>query len=61
LADEPTANVDVKNQKNILDLICSACTENRVALLMVTHSLDVAGHFSRVERLGAFNRAGAAP
>jgi putative ABC transport system ATP-binding protein len=60
LADEPTANVDVKNQRTILDLICNACTENKVSLLMVTHSLEIAGHFSRVARLGDFNRAGAA-
>jgi len=60
LADEPTANVDVKNQRTILDLICQACTENKVSLLMVTHSLEVAGRFSRVQKLGDFNRAGAA-
>ena len=60
LADEPTANVDVKNQRTILDLICQACTENKVSLLMVTHSLEVAGHFARVAKLGDFNRAGRA-
>ncbi len=60
LADEPTANVDVKNQAIILDLICGACRENNVSLLMVTHSLEVAGRFSRVEKLGDFNRAGTA-
>src|SRR5580704_11540807 len=36
LADEPTANVDVKNQDLILDLIREACAESKVALLMVT-------------------------
>ncbi len=61
LADEPTANVDVKNQKTILDLICGACRENNVSLMMVTHSLEVAGRFSRVEKLGDFNRPGEAP
>jgi len=60
LADEPTANVDVKNQHTILDLICDACRENNVSLMMVTHSLEVAARFSRVERLSDFNRAGAA-
>lgn len=60
LADEPTANVDVKNQTTILDLICTACRDNNVSLLMVTHSLEVAGRFSRVEKLGDFNRAGTA-
>ncbi len=61
LADEPTANVDVKNQQTILDLICGACRENNVSLLMVTHSLEVAGRFCRVEKLQDFNRPEAAP
>ena len=58
LADEPTANVDVKNQHTVLELICGACREHNVSLLMVTHSLEVAGRFSRVEKLEDFNRAG---
>jgi putative ABC transport system ATP-binding protein len=58
LADEPTANVDVKNQDLILDLIREACAESKVALLLVTHSPDVASRFPRVDRLENFNRAG---
>lgn len=58
LADEPTANVDTANQDVILRLIRDACTENRVALLMVTHSPEVAKQFGRVEKLGDFNKAG---
>ena len=61
LADEPTANVDVKNQQTILDLICGACREHNVSLLMVTHSLEVAGRFSRIEKLQDFNRPEAMP
>jgi putative ABC transport system ATP-binding protein len=57
LADEPTANVDVKNQDLILDLIREACAESKVALLMVTHSTEVASRFPRVDRLENFNRA----
>jgi putative ABC transport system ATP-binding protein len=60
LADEPTANVDVKNQDNILRLIRDACTEHKVALLLVTHSRDVASQFERIEELSEFNRAGVA-
>ena len=56
LADEPTANVDMGNQDNILKLIRDACTENKVSLLMVTHSQDVASQFARVEKLSDFNR-----
>ena len=57
LADEPTANVDVRNQNVILDLIREACAESKVSLLMVTHSTDVASRFERVDRLENFNRA----
>ncbi len=60
LADEPTANVDVKNQETILKLIREACRENDVSLLLVTHSQDVAGQFERVEQLGEFNKPGGA-
>lgn len=55
LADEPTANVDPANQQLILDLIRDTCRENNVTLLMVTHSMDVANAFGRVDRLADFN------
>jgi putative ABC transport system ATP-binding protein len=42
-------------------LICGACREHNVSLLMVTHSLEVAGRFGRVEKLQEFNRPEAAP
>lgn len=56
LADEPTANVDPANQDLILSLIRDTCQENKVTLLMVTHDMDVAGKFDRVDRLQEFNR-----
>jgi len=56
LADEPTANVDPANQDLILNLIRDTCHENKVTLLMVTHDMDVAGKFDRVDRLQEFNR-----
>ncbi|WP_166825414.1 ABC transporter ATP-binding protein [Thalassoroseus pseudoceratinae] len=59
LADEPTANVDVKNQDNILKLIREACTERNVSLLMVTHAPEVAEQFDRVVRLEDVNRVAA--
>ncbi|HBH53773.1 MAG TPA: ABC transporter ATP-binding protein [Planctomycetaceae bacterium] len=55
LADEPTANVDPSNQQNILDLIRESCREGGVSLLMVTHSLEAAGQFDRVNKLTEFN------
>lgn len=57
LADEPTANVDPANQQSVLDLIRSACREGNVSLLIVTHAMDVAKQFDRVDRLPDFNRA----
>ncbi|MCC7420022.1 MAG: ABC transporter ATP-binding protein [Planctomycetaceae bacterium] len=59
LADEPTANVDVANQETILRLIRDACRENKVSLLMVTHSADIASQFDRQVNLSEFNRVGA--
>jgi putative ABC transport system ATP-binding protein len=56
LADEPTASVDIAHQQNILQLLQSACDEFKVALLLVTHSPEVAAQFPRVERLKDFNR-----
>jgi ABC-type lipoprotein export system ATPase subunit len=55
LADEPTANVDAGHQQQILDLIRETCLEEKVALIMVTHSSEVAAQFSRVDHLDEFN------
>jgi ABC-type lipoprotein export system ATPase subunit len=57
LADEPTANVDAGNQQAILDLIRETCREENVALMLVTHSSEVAEQFPRIDRLGEFNLA----
>jgi len=56
LADEPTANVDVANQETILTLLRDACTQHQIAMLMVTHSREVASQFERVETLSEFNK-----
>ena len=55
LADEPTANVDPQNQQQIVDLIKSSCRNENVSLLMVTHSMEVAGEFERVDKLEELN------
>jgi putative ABC transport system ATP-binding protein len=57
LADEPTANIDPKNQQLIVDLICETCKEENISLLMVTHSPEVAGQFERVVKLEEINLA----
>lgn len=61
LADEPTANVDPANQQQVIDLIRGTCDEEQVTLLMVTHAMEVADQFSRVDRLEEINRIHATP
>jgi len=56
LADEPTASIDARNQRQVLDLIRETCREENVALLLVTHAPQVAEQFTRVERLSELNR-----
>jgi putative ABC transport system ATP-binding protein len=56
LADEPTANVDPANQDRIIDLIRETCGEEQIALIMVTHAMEVANRFQRIERLEEVNR-----
>jgi putative ABC transport system ATP-binding protein len=60
LADEPTANIDPRNQQKIIDLIRDTCREEGVSLIIVTHSLDVTGQFDRVDKLEEINRVTAA-
>ena len=57
LADEPTANVDPTSSDSVLDLIQSSCRDEGIGLLMVTHSMDVASRFERVDKLEEINRA----
>jgi putative ABC transport system ATP-binding protein len=61
LADEPTANVDPAHQQQVIDLLRAACEREQIAMLLVTHSPEVAGQFTRVEQLEQVNRAATAP
>lgn len=61
LADEPTANVDTGHQQQILDLLRETCGEEKVALILVTHTPEVAAQFDRLEQLEAINRAERSP
>jgi putative ABC transport system ATP-binding protein len=56
LADEPTANIDPAHQQQVVDLLREACRAENVAMLLVTHSPEVAGQFERVENLETLNR-----
>lgn len=57
LADEPTANIDPSHQQQVIDLLREVCRAENVAMLLVTHSDDVARQFERVEYLEKLNRA----
>ena len=57
LADEPTANVDPASAESVLELIHETCKEEDVALLMVTHDMEIASNFARIEKLDEINRA----
>ena len=57
LADEPTANVDPANQTTIIELIQEVCRAEQVAILIVTHSDEVARKFDRVDRFEEINKA----
>ena len=56
LADEPTANVDAGHQQQVLDLIRETCGEEDVALMLVTHSAEVAQQFERIDHLEEINQ-----
>ena len=56
LADEPTANIDPANQQSIVDLIKESCEEFNIALIIVTHAMEVANQFSRIDRLDDINQ-----
>ncbi|HAH46453.1 MAG TPA: ABC transporter ATP-binding protein, partial [Planctomycetaceae bacterium] len=44
------------NQQTILELLRDACHQNQIAMLLVTHSQEVAKQFERVESLAEFNK-----
>ncbi len=55
LADEPTANVDVGNQQQVIDMLRNTCQDEGVSLILVTHAPQVAQQFSRVDKLAEIN------
>lgn len=56
LADEPTANIDTRHQQQVIDLLRETCREENVALVLVTHTPEVAAQFERVDELEQINR-----
>ena len=48
LADEPTGNLDRKNSDSIFELLCGLAREKGMAVLIVTHNLELARQCDRV-------------
>lgn len=51
LADEPTGNLDSDNAAHVLDLLTSMQRDRGLAMVIVTHSPDVADRADRVVRM----------
>jgi putative ABC transport system ATP-binding protein len=51
LADEPTGNLDADTGVKVLDLLMRLAREGNKTLIMVTHSMDVAGLADRILKL----------
>jgi predicted ABC-type transport system involved in lysophospholipase L1 biosynthesis ATPase subunit len=51
LADEPTGNLDAITGEGVLDLLFNLVKERQAALVMVTHSPEIAGRCHTVYRL----------
>jgi len=45
LLDEPTANLDISRQIEVLDLIKGQCQINRLAVMVAMHDLNLAVHY----------------
>jgi ABC-type lipoprotein export system ATPase subunit len=45
LADEPTGNLDTRNGREVIRLLCESCRENSAALLVVSHDREVLSGF----------------
>jgi putative ABC transport system ATP-binding protein len=51
LADEPTGNLDSENAERVLDLLTTLQRDRQLALVVVTHSAEVAARADRVVRM----------
>lgn len=51
LADEPTGNLDNTNSEHVVEQLVKLAKSNNTALLMVTHSCEVASRMDKVYRL----------
>lgn len=56
LADEPTANLDVKNSENVIELIKKICEEKNISLILVSHDKDMIAKFEKVVSFEEMNK-----
>lgn len=56
LLDEPTANLDISHQVEVLNLIRSLCQERKLSVLIALHDLNLAAQFC--DRLVLLNNGG---
>ncbi|MEA4845927.1 MAG: ABC transporter ATP-binding protein [Clostridiaceae bacterium] len=52
IVDEPTANLDLKNRINIMELLREICRENGATLIVATHDQEILKSLKRVVDLG---------
>lgn len=50
-ADEPTGNLDPKSAQEVATHLVNCCKENNASLIIVTHSLELAGYAEHVYHL----------
>lgn len=50
-ADEPTGNLDQENGEKLMELLLELYREHNMAVVMVTHNLEIAGRFRRIVEL----------
>jgi ABC-type lipoprotein export system ATPase subunit len=53
LADEPTGSLDRQNALNLTQLLLELSKEQQTALMVVTHSAEVAGEMDIIYKLNA--------
>ena len=51
LADEPTGSLDQESANQLGDLLCQINKENKIAVVVVTHSLELANKMNKIYRL----------
>lgn len=51
LADEPTGNLDVRAGNLVFDLLQNLCRKRSLAIIMVTHNMELANRMDRTYRL----------